>query len=276
MTAKRIVVFTVCLLALSCKGGQQGDAITFKLAQPTGQKSVYSLRSDMRVDAASVEQDRGSQSSEVALTGMIETEVTSSQPDGKWTLAMKFTDLDMTVNQENLAEITGDLVGKSFDVTMDKDGKVLAVSGIEEAVPGMDLKQLMSQLSPTMQLPNRPVRVGESWPIEIVTPIDAQGAKLNQVLKGTGTLKEVTDGQALIEFDYTIDTAMTDPGSTQMSMSGKGTGKATTRYDLERARFVTNRTDMNMETSGRVNAGGRSEQVRNSFVSSMQMDLINK
>ena len=105
----------------------------------------------------------------------------------------------------------------------------------------MDLSQLMGQLSPTMQLPSQPVRVGDSWPFEIVTPIASQGMKFNQVLKGTGTLKEVTGGQALIEFDYTIDMAMTDPGESRMTMTGRGKGKATARYEIEKARFAMNR-----------------------------------
>jgi Family of unknown function (DUF6263) len=273
MTAKRLVVLTICLMAASCKGG--GDLITFKLVQPPGQKSVYSLKSDMKVDAQSLDNDRGTQGSEVSLTGVLETEATGGQTDGRWALTSKFANLDMSVNQQQASDMTADLVGRPFTVTFDKDGKVLEVSGMEDAMPGM-LNQMMSQLSPTSHLPNRSVQVGESWPIEMVTPIEAEGAKFDQILKGTGTLKEVTDGQALIEFDYTLEMSTTDPGPSQMTMTGRGSGKATTRYDIEKARFVSNRTDMNLATSGTITMGTRKEQVKNNIVSSMQMDLVNK
>lgn len=271
-TMKRTLLPAICLFALSCAMTPQGQ-VTFKQTQPLGQKSKYTIQNNIRMELVSDHLPGGSQKAEALLNATLETEVTATRDDGRWTVENRFTAIDMAVDGQNVEQAKALLANRPFSVTMDKTGKVLDVSGIDDMLPGMDLKEMMSQMNPTAMLPSKPVSVGESWPIEISSPMDVQGASFLQKLKGTGTLRELNNGQALIAITYTLEMTLTEDDPDSLSMSGTGKGQSILTYDMERARFTSNKTDMTIQSIGRERSGNQAEVSRSTLNSSMQVRL---
>ena len=103
-----------------------------------------------------------------------------------------------------------------------------------------------------------------------------QGATLTQTLKGTGTLKEVVDGQAIIDLDYTVEMAMQDQDHSQVTMSGNGKGKSRIAYDLDRARFTQNKNDLTLVSTGEMSAGEKIHRMKSTMTSSIEVNLVNR
>ncbi|HET9532815.1 MAG TPA: DUF6263 family protein [Blastocatellia bacterium] len=272
---KRVLALMLLAFVASCSTGSS-EEVNFKLSQPLGQKSAYTMKNRLKVDSTDPTSNSVLGSQQMELDAAFDTEVTASEPDGQWTLQSRFNSIDLKVNGERQDAMAGGIAGKTFTVTMDKDGKVIDVKGSENLPPGMDVREMMKQMNPTNLLPDRSVRVGESWPVEVVTPMQLQGATLNQTLKGTGTLTEVTDGQAIIDLDYTIQMSMLDQGPSGVTMSGNGKGKSRMAYDLERARFTMNKNDLTLESTGEMSAGDRVHKMKSTMTSSIEVNLVNK
>ena len=269
---KNLSLMAIGLFMFSCTMGSR-EPITFKLDQPLGQKSKYAIKNDIKMELVSEHLPGNSQKMAAALDAILETEVTAGLPDGNWTLENRFTRIEMAVDGESIEEAKRLLENRPFTVTMDKTGKVLDVSGIDKMLPGMDIKQMMSQMNPASMLPSKAVAVGESWPIEISAPVEMQGTSFQQKLKGTGTLKEVNNGLALIDITYDLEMSLTERGDESRSMTGKGKSKSSLMFDMQRARFISNKTDLTMEVTGRERSGSRDEVSRSLLISSMQVDL---
>lgn len=261
----RVLIFALCLSSIACSSG-----VTFNRAQPPGQKSVYKMQNDIKTETSSLVVDRGSRASDIMVSALLETDVTSSQQGGSWTLSNKFTQVDAKVNGESKPDASGLPVDKPFSITMDADGKIVKVTGLEND-KGANIEQVFSQLSPTAMLPNKPIKVGESWPFEITS--GAQGGS-SQTIKGVGTLKGLNGDEAVMEFDFIIQVGMA--GNQQMNLNGIGQGKTTAVYDTDKARFVSHKSDVTIETIGNVIMGEKSEPVKNTFTSSTQVDLVKK
>ena len=235
-----------------------------------GQKSIYKMLNSIKTETRSLVVDRGPKSSDIIVSALLETNVTSSQQDGNWTLSNKFNQVDTTVNGESKPDASGLPVDKLFSITFDRDGKILKVTGLETPDKQQtNIEQVFSQLSPTTMLPNRPVKVGESWPFEITS--GGQDSP-SQTIKGVGTLKGSNGDEAAMEFEFIIQVA----ANQQMGFSGIGQGKTTAVYDAEKARFISHKTDVTIETIGYIIIGERSEPVKNTFTSSTQIELVNK
>jgi hypothetical protein len=262
----RVLTVALCLLSIACASG-----VTFNRVQPLGQKSVYKMQNNIKAETRSLSVDRGSKASDITVSALLETDVTSSQQDGSWTVSNKFTQVETKVNGESKPDASGLPVDKPFSITMDQDGKVLKVTGLENLDKGMDIEQVFSQLSPTAMLPNKPIKVGESWPFEITS--GGEGSR-TQTIKGVGTLKDLNGDEAVMEFDFIIQVAMA--GNQQMNLNGTGQGKTTAVYDTDKARFISHKSDVTVETIGNVIMGEKSEAVKNTFTSSTQIDLVNK
>lgn len=261
---KRVLILALCLLPAACSSGA-----TFNRVQPSGQKSVYIMQNNIKTDTRSLAVDRGSKTSEIIVSALLETDVTSSQQDGSWTIASKFTQVDTKVNGESKPGASGLPADKPFSITLDRDGKILKVTGLETPDKQTDIEQVFSQLSPTAMLPNRRVKVGESWPFEITS--GGQGSP-SQTIKGVGMLKGLNGDEAAMEFDFIIQVA----AAQQMGFSGIGQGKTTAVYDADKARFISHKSDVTIETIGNIIMGEKSEPVKNTFTSSTQIDLVNR
>jgi hypothetical protein len=263
---KRALAFALCLAMLACASG-----VTFNRVQPLGQKSVYKMQNNMKSEASSLSIDRGSRTSEVNMSAVLETDVTSSQPDGNWTITNKISQVETKVNGKDEPEASRLLSDKPFSFTMDQEGKIVKVTGAENLTQGINIEQMFSQLSPTSMLPNKPVKVGDSWPFEI-TSTDPSGNA--QTMTGIGTLRALNGDEATLDFDFIIRLTMTaDP---QMNLSGNGKGKTTAVYDTDKARFISNKSDVSIETTGKVSFGEKSEAIKNSLSTSMQIELVNR
>lgn len=209
---------------------------------------------------------------ELAMDATFETDVTASRPNGDWTLTTKFTAIKMKVNGRSQPGAAPPLAGKSFSVTMDKDGKVIDVLGVDKILPGIDLNQIASQMNPTAMFPSHAVRVGESWPFEITTDIKLEFGVMRQTINGKGTLQSVSGSRAIMDFEMTLASSMS--GNESMTLTGAGKGKGSLTYDIEKARAISNKTDLTMETSGEVRAAGQTQTTRSSVSTSVQLNLI--
>jgi hypothetical protein len=247
------------------------SGVTFNRVQPLGQKSVYKMQNNMKSDASSLSIDRGSRTSEVLMSAILETDVTSNQPDGSWTITNKISQVETKVDGKDQPEASRLLSDKPFSFTMDQAGKILKVAGAENLVQGMNIEQMFSQISPSAMLPNKPVNVGDSWPFEIAAT--DQGGNV-QTMTGVGTLRALNGDEATMDFDFIVQITMNV--DQQMSFSGNGKGKTTAVYDTEKARFISNKSDVTIETTGKVSFGEKSEAIKNSLSTSMQIELVNK
>ncbi|MCI0490740.1 MAG: hypothetical protein L0229_29450 [Blastocatellia bacterium] len=270
---KRVSLPVICLFMLSCGMDSQGP-ITFKLAQPLGQKSKYNIKHDIKLEVVQERVPDGSEKMAAAMDAIFETEVTASLPDGSWTLDGRFARIDMAVDGESIEEAKGLMENRPFVITMDKTGKVLDVSGTNKVLPGTDIKQMVFQIIPLLLLSTKPVAVGESWPIEISLPVEMQGTSFQQKIKGTGTLKEVGNGRAVIDIIYDMEMFRTEQGDESMSMTWTGKSKYAMTFDIEKARVITSKIDSTMEVIGRERSE-HGEEVGRSFLSnSMQINLV--
>ena len=227
------------------------------------------MQNTIKTETRSLAVDRGAKTADIIVSAILETEVTSGQQDGSWTLSNRFTQVDTKVNDESKPDASGLPVDKPFSITLDRDGKILKVTGLETSDKQMDIEQVFSQLSPTAMLPNRSVKVGESWPFEITTGGQGSGS---QTIKGVGTLKSSKGDEAVMEFDFIIQVATDQP----MRFGGIGQGKTTAVYDADKARFISQRSDVTIENIGNIILGEKSEPVKNTFTSTTQIDLVNK
>jgi hypothetical protein len=263
---KRALPFALCLAMLACASG-----VTFNRVQPLGQKSVYKMQNTMKSEASSLSIDRGSRTSEVNMSAVLETDVTSSQPDGSWTITNKISQVETKVNGKDEPEASRLLSDKPFSFTMDQDGKIVKVTGAEDLTQGINIEQMFSQLSPTSMLPNKPVKVGDSWPFEINSSDPGGNA---QTMTGVGTLRALNGDEATLDFDFIIRITMA--AAPQMNLSGNGKGQTTAIYDTDKARFISNKSDVSIETTGKVSFGEKSEAIKNSLSTSMQIELVNR
>jgi hypothetical protein len=261
---KTALLFLLSLATLACASG-----VTINRVQPLGQKSVYKMRNNMKSEAMSLSVDRGTRSSEMNMSAVLESEVTATHPDGTWTVTNKITQVEMKVDGKDEPGANALLTDKVFAVTMDRDGKVVKVTG--DLLQGMAVEHMFSQLSPTTMLPDKNIKAGESWPFEITTTLQGN---LKQTMKGAGRCIAVSGDEATMEFDYIIQ--LSKEGDQNLNFTGTGNGKTTVVYDPDKARFISNKSDVTLETAGRLNLGDKSEAVKNTLSTSLQVELVNR
>jgi hypothetical protein len=293
---KKVMILIVCLFSLSCSksvtvenansGGSQsgsaplapvagsssGSPVTFNLVQPVGQKSNYASQMTMNMNMDAPGSPQGSMQMTMNMGMDMETEVTAVNPDGTWTVESKLSNVKMDAQANGqpvpIPNQTQALEGRSYTATYDKTGKVVSISGVGSTQAEQQIKQMVEQMSPTEFLPKGPVKVGDTWPINFDMPMSNPGSGQAQsvIARGTGKLVEVTGGQAKLDYDLTIEI-----GGSQMT--GSGTGKSSLTYDLDKARMVSNKMNMNFDMSGSVPAGGGTQQFKAKVNMDMQMGL---
>jgi hypothetical protein len=249
--------------------------VTFKLAQPMGQKSVYALKSNGEVSMGSAEGET-LQRAEVVMDATLNMEVTSSEPDGKWSLSGQFADVALMFNEQNQPEMASKMSDQKFTVTYDKDGKVLNIAGLEQVEGGIDMKQMASQMNPANIFPKQPVNVGDSWPVEFTESSQVEGDTITETTKGTGTLKELSNGRATLEYDLNKQMAASPSRGPNVGMNGGGKVKTTMVFDIEKSRIVSSQSDMKVEATMQMRMGARSETTHSVFTNKMNLELVNK
>jgi hypothetical protein len=267
---KRLILYSLLLSVAACKGGDARQEVRFKLARPLGQHSSYTMKYNIKEEDIWADPADNSVNEEV-WDALIDTEVTENRPDGSWTLLTRFAKVDVKSDGETDEETNRSWAGITFSITKDKEGRVLDVPESNEALNN-DFKPRMILMDPTMMLPTQPVKVGASWPIDVTHTIQKGDAPVIQTLRGTGTLKEVNAGRAVIDFVFTSEISMTSPEADEEAETWVGDCRATVVFDLENARFTSNKIDMNIETPGDAWADNP-DLIKIVITSSMQFDL---
>ena len=248
--SKKLFMISLLLAVAGCGGGPNAQEVTFKLTRPLGQHSAYSMKYDIKQEEIWLDPADNAVNKEI-WNANIETEVTEHKPDGSWTLLTRFTKVEVQSDGETDEETNRAWTGTTFTTTKDKDGRILDVPDTSDALNN-DFKQRMTLMDPTMMLPTGPVKIGESWPIDVTHTIEKGDAPVVQTLRGTGTLKEMSAGKAVVDFVFTSEISMTRPEEDEQAEVWVGECSASATFDLEKSRFTKNKIDMTIETPGEV------------------------
>ncbi|HXG93429.1 MAG TPA: hypothetical protein VNN73_13865 [Blastocatellia bacterium] len=246
-----------------------GEPVTFNFVPSKGLKSSYETRMTLRVNV-----DTPPSNIVASMGGNLDTEVTASNADGSWTVQNRIGQMriEATMNGNPLPvpPQTQGIAGKSFAVTYDKTGKIIRTTGIGSSQAEQSVAQIMEQINPTEMFPKRPVRVGESWPVNFEMAIPSQPGTPSMTIKakGTGKLVEVVGSQAALDYDLALD-LLGGP------FSASGAGKSTLKYDMEKARLVSNRMDMTFNLSGQA-PSAPGQQMKATMNLNANIDLVNR
>jgi hypothetical protein len=268
---KKLFIISLLLAVAACGGGSKPQEVTFKLTRPLDQHSTYSMKYDIKQEEIWLDPADNAVNKEV-WNALIETEVIEQKPDGSWTLSARFTKVEVQSNGESDEETNRAWVGITFATTKDKDGRIVDVSDTSDELNN-DFKQRMTLMDPTMMLPNKPVKIGESWPIDVTHTIQKGEVPVIQTLRGTGTLKEMSAGKAVVDFVFTSEISMTSPEADEEAEVWVGECSASAIFDLEKSRFTTNKIEMTIETPGEV-WEDNPNLTKIIITSSMQFDLV--
>ncbi|HJQ71156.1 MAG TPA: hypothetical protein VKA70_19425 [Blastocatellia bacterium] len=274
-TRKNLFVISLLLLVASCKGDARQQDVSFNLSRPLGQRNAYAMKYDFRHEEVYEDPDTNEVKSEVneeVWNAQMETEVTDQGPDGSWTLVTRFTKVDVKSNGESDEETNKAWTGQTFTTRRDKDGRL---SGALEAGEELnnDFRQRMVLMDPTMLMPSGPIKAGASWPIYVTHTIQKGEVPVVQTLRGTGTLKEVKDGRAVLDFVFTSEISMASPEASEEAAVWIADCTSTATYDLAKSRFTNNKIDMTIETPGDV-LEDNPNLIKVIITSLMQFDLV--
>ena len=272
-TTKKLFIISLLLLAASCKSGSSPQEVRFNLTRPLGQHSTYAMKYDLKEEDV-YDDPAGNTVDEEVWNALIETEVTEQRPDGSWTLLTRFTKVDVKSNGESDEETNRSWTGITFKTTRDKEGRLLDAPEASDEFNN-DFRQRMILMDPTMMLPADPVKVGASWPIYVTHTIQKGDAPVVQTLRGTGTLKEINAGRAVLDFVFTSEVSVADPEVDEGAEIWMADCTSTATYDLEKARFTTNNIDMTIETPGDV-LEDNATLIKIIITSSMKFELVNQ
>jgi len=231
------------------------------------------MKSQGRIE---LESGEGTELHDISMDATVDMQVTSTNPDGKWTLAGRFANVSILFDGESQQEEADKLANQQFAVTYDKDGKVVNITGLEQFEGIVDMRQVASQMNPVSIFPDRGVDVGESWPIDSTESSNVGGSTITETTKGTGTLKEVSDGIAFIEYDLEKQMTASSSRGPSMKMDGGGKVKTTLKFDLEKSRVTSSQSEMRIEATMQSSMGQGTETKHSLFTNSMNLDLVNK
>jgi hypothetical protein len=272
-TQKKLFAFSLLLLVASCKSSPQQQEVRFNFARPLGQHSVYSMKYDIKEEDIYDDPADNAVNSEV-WNAVIETDVVEQRPDGSWRLLTRFTKVDVKSDGESDQETNSSWTGITFSTVRDKEGRLVDAPEASDELNN-DFKQRMILMDPTMMMPAGPVKVGESWPIYVTHNIQTGDAPVVQTLRGTGTLKEINAGRAVLDFVFTSEISMSSPEADEEAEVWIADCSSTATYDMEKARFTNNKIDMTIETPGEAWADNPN-LIKIIITSSMQFDLVDE
>lgn len=233
------------------------------------------MKSQGRIEIGEDEHEE-TQRAEVSLEATVEMEVTSTDPNGNWTLTGRFRDVDLMLDGQSQPAMAGRFAEQNFTVTYGADGKVINITGLDQVEGGMDMKQMASQINPMSIFPDRAVNVGDSWPVSSTESSDVEGDTLTETTKGTGTLREIKDGLATIDYDLDKQMTASSASGQDVGMSGGGKVKTTVIFDLEKSRITSSRSDLRVEARMQTRMGPQAETRRSVFTNQMHLELVNR
>ncbi len=156
------------------------------------------------------------------------------------------------------------MIGKSFEVTIDPEGKILDLKGWDKVMGSasggpanmIDENTVKQMLETNINVyPNGPVIVGDQWKKSATTNVQMMTMTVN----ATYTLKEVKNGMALIKMegkinmDPSADTTLAKGMNMNVNMSGEQSG--TLHIELKTGRITT--ADIKQHVKGSMSMGGQ-------------------
>ncbi len=214
--------------------GSQGP-YTIRYAPPVGQKIRYLMSIDMKQAGAAGVPPMGFRQDIYQSIRVL------SRKGDRTTIEMTTDQIKVTVPKNSpMAGMKSMLEsqGKGIKMTyvMDATGKIVSVKtaadkGNAVAAAAQGMAQGMSQQMGGLNLPNRPIRVGESWTVnldmgKLMAGSNARGMKVKGTMPTTMKLLGVTGGVARLGMTIKGTMTMTMPQQNQKvttSTSGSGT-----------------------------------------------------
>jgi hypothetical protein len=206
----------------------------------------------------------------------LETEVTAVGSNGDWTLANRLKTLRIRTEEPGKEPKEPDdddelevkrIWEYSFAVSLRKDGSIADLPAEAKGLVYIFGMVNPILLLPTVLLPQKTVAIGETWPFEISRNVSlTDNQQVTQNVKGTGMLKAIRDRQALMDFEYTVDTQ----GNEGAFMIHKV--KSNVVFDLQKGQFLTNQLEITCETIGWT-FFGNDDDIKSIFDSSVKVEL---
>jgi hypothetical protein len=236
----------------------RGEPIAITIIPALNQKVVYSGFSQTTAETINQDPKENEHRKQIGMDeGMmephfqLETQVTEARADGNWKQShkltlerLRFQDRDKTFTDEKLEGHEN--MNYSFAAVYGRDGSLIDLPNEAGSLMWIFGQVNPVLLLPTALLPKQAVRVGESWPIEMSRSVPDEGhtEPWSDRLNGTGVVKEIRDGQAIIEFEYTVDSQRFGKPATTQKV------KSNVAFDLQKGQFISNHMEIVCETLG--------------------------
>lgn len=256
-----ILFIQVLLIIASCK---QAETYTLKMRLKPGDTFTQDMTTDMNMKFAGISMRMSMNTAcsflvKASDTASAQLRMTYSKIKGSMkgdVPGMENMNTDSMMNASS-----SKLVGRSVDMTISRDNKILEVSGMDSLMNQNDMdsatKVMMSKMFDKDQFenlfglmfsmyPKGPVKVGDNWNAETKTNL----AGMDMKVKMKYTLKQVHDGVADIYVDGIID------GEGGMEMTGlklkmgmKGGQKGTISINLSDGYLREGKYQMNVDAN---------------------------
>lgn len=274
------MLLTLALLP-SCKSGSDngtgsGEAVELKLNFPTGDKYLYTTEVKQQINMMGISMDQS------MSMGMVYS--ASGEEGGNKKLNITYDHIRLSMmsmrdqivydsrdssKNDSTFSFIGNLVGKSFSISVAPNGDIVKTEGLSDLVSsfaGSDPQTqaaMSSQFSDTamrqmMQnsfdmYPGKPVKVGETWSKKSVMSMSG----MSIAMENTYTLKSFADGKAVIGVSSTMTLPKMDmsQGSMTMQIEMKGTQEGTMDVEQATGRIISGKTSQNI--NGKMSAGGQ-------------------
>ncbi len=177
------------------------------------------------------------------------------------------TGMQMVAMKGKLEEQINKLKGKKIEFRISNKGEVLETSGIDSLLPQqlnqfVNSRELASSFTP--DLPDKKVKIGDSWEVKKEVPIEKEDAKMKMNVSRNSKLtligKEKVDGLTLLKIQHTgtvgLDGEM-EQGGMNLFLEGDGDIKGEILFDVKNGCLYSHSSETEMDltiaTSGQQN-----------------------
>lgn len=241
-------------------GGSQDTTVTLTYQFPEGKTLSYGTTNTSTQYIDVMGQSMTTQS----LSTLEFTAKAKGSKEDQYTLGVT-VDVFKASAQTPQGEVSPDtsaVVGKSFDMILSRLGKEIDLKGASSLQYGTasggqrDIASSFQTFFP--DLPDRPVKSGDTWPSEDTVTQKAEGGEIHLAFKHVNTLDgfETVDGYECARIKTTIQGTMAgsiEQGGVGLSIDGKIVGTETWYFATKEGIFV--KSDMQAKIEASITAG---------------------
>ena len=187
----------------------------------------------------------------ISQDNLIRMKIKEVSPDGEVTMDLKYETARQSFQQGNMPpqqNLPSPLQGRTINMKMNSKGEVTDIEGLQ-GIPGgqgLDLKETFRYLNP--QLPDKRVRIGESWTQEGEVPVEGGGAAMLMNIKTVYTFEGF---EKVGSYDCARIGTMTEVKFSLKALAafhgdggGGGTGKGALYFAYHEGKVIKSSIDM--------------------------------